>query len=70
MWADILNVAGILIFDFFCGKLYLESVDRPLTDKLFDAVPYTFKPALKNSGNPNNKRIHMCYNESFKIVLG
>ena len=27
----------------------MESVDKPLAEKLFDAVHYTFKPALKNS---------------------
>ena len=30
----------------------METVERPIKDKLFDAVPFTFKPNLKNSGNP------------------
>ena len=28
----------------------MNMVDRPVNDRLFDAVPYTFKPNLKNSG--------------------
>ena len=30
----------------------METVDRSLHDRLIDAVPFTFKPNLKNSGNP------------------
>jgi hypothetical protein len=30
----------------------METVDRSLHDKLFDAVPFTFKPNLKKTGNP------------------
>ena len=37
----------------------MNTVDRPMNDRLFDAVPYTFKPNLKNSGNPVHNRMHV-----------
>ena len=35
----------------------MNTVDRPVNDRLFDAVPYTFNPNLKNSGNPLHDRM-------------
>ena len=33
--------------------------DGPINDILFNAVPFTFKPNQKNSGNPMNDRMPM-----------
>ena len=30
----------------------MKTVDRSVHDRLFETVPFTFKPNLKNTGNP------------------
>ena len=35
----------------------MNTVDRPVNNRLFDALAYTFKPNLKNSGNPMHDRM-------------
>ena len=35
----------------------MDTVDRSVHDRYFDAVPYTFKPQLKNTGNPVHDRM-------------
>ena len=35
----------------------MDMVERPVKDRYFDAVPYTFKPNLKSSGNPVHDRM-------------
>ena len=35
----------------------MNTVERTMHDRYFDAVPYTFKPNLKNSGNPVHDRM-------------
>ena len=35
----------------------MNTVERPVNDRYLDAVPYTFKPILKNCGNPVHDRM-------------
>ena len=35
----------------------MDTVERSVHDRYFDAVPYTFKHNLKNSGNPVHDRM-------------
>ena len=35
----------------------MDTVDRSVHDRFFDTVPYSFKPQLKNSGNPVHDRM-------------
>ena len=35
----------------------MDTVERSVNDRYFDAVPYTFKPNSKNSGNPVHDRM-------------
>ena len=35
----------------------MNTVERPVNDRYFDAVPYTFKPNLNNSHNPVHDRM-------------
>ena len=35
----------------------MNTVERPVNDRYFDAVPYTFKPNLNNSRNPVHDRM-------------
>ena len=35
----------------------MDTVERSVHDRYFDMVPYSFKPQLKNSGNPVHDRM-------------
>jgi hypothetical protein len=35
----------------------METLDRSVNDRFFDAVPFSFRPQLKSGGNPVNDRM-------------